>query len=410
MLTRCYCQSLLAIQLDVCNAFLHGDLQEEVYIKPPDGVSVPNGMACKLNRTLYGLKQAPYAWNSKFSNFVMNHGFSQSPRDKCLYVKMNGDQKVYLLLYVDDIILASNSRDLLDEVRQLLMSHFSMKDLGQLHNFLGIKIERTADGMFLNQSLYFENVLRRFNMMNCKPVSTPLECKPPKSIEGECIVESKPYRQLVGCLMYGMLATRPDLSMAVNFFSRFLSCATNEQWNGLKRVLRYIKGSLKRSLFFPKNVSKYSIEGYADADFGGDSDFKSTSGYLLQLNKRTVLWATRKQDTVALSTCEAEYVSLATTACDLFWLENLLADFQIDLSTSVLYEDNQSCIEALKRADYKRLKHINVKLYFLKDLFEKENFLIQYIQSKDQLADILTKGLLCEAFIRCIRGIGLRDL
>jgi len=278
-------------QLDVKNAFLHGTISETIYMKQPQGFVEDNGLVCKLNRSLYGLKQAPRAWNSRFHGFILRQGLKRSERDNCLYSGHSEEHCIYLLLYVDDIIIAGNNETWIQEIVESLKDEFSMKDVGEPKNFLGIKIEQTKEGMFLSQRIYMEHMLSRFGMMECKPAKTPMEMNPEKfeDVEGEIVIESKPYRELVGCLMYLMLTTRPDLSTAVNFYSRFQSNAKLIHWKGLKRILRYIKGTLNYGLLFKHDLSpEVLLQAYVDANWATDNDRKSTTGYLLQVFGSTV--------------------------------------------------------------------------------------------------------------------------
>jgi hypothetical protein len=191
---------------------------------------------------------------------------------------------VYLLLYVDDFIIAGNNLQVMQSVKAELMKEFKMKDLGDLNYFLGIRIDRTKNDMILSQSVYLKKLLARFQMESCKPVKPPLEVKPCREVENgqDCIVESKPYRELIECLMYVMLTTRPDLSAAVNFFSRFQTNATDAQWFGIKCVLRYVQGTIDLGLFYKKGYD-VALTGYADSDWAGDTDRRSTTGYLFEV-------------------------------------------------------------------------------------------------------------------------------
>ncbi|GAB1869619.1 Gag-pol polyprotein [Camponotus japonicus] len=410
---------LLASQMDVKNAFLHGHIEEEIYMKQPEGINNNSNLVCKLNKSLYGLKQAPRAWNARFDEFVRSLGFRRSENDRCLYIRMNGNSKIYLLLYVDDIIIAGDNEKDLRKLKAYLMNEFSMKDLGKLHNFLGIKLERTKAGMFLSQSAYMKNLLSRFKVDECKAAKTPMEVNPWKEQDNlnkenlECIIEKKPYRELIGCLMYLMLTTRPDLSASVNYFSRFQSNATDLHWNGLKRILRYIRGTLNYGLFYRRSGSgnDAALMGYADADWAGDADRKSTSGFLFRVYNATVLWATRKQTTVALSSTEAEYVALASAATELVWLQNLLRDFGVMFDgPTVIFEDNQSCIHLLDKWKHRRLKHIDVKYNFIRELFANKVIDVKYVPSKEQVADIFTKGLTGELFIKLRESLGITEM
>lgn len=405
-------ENLYAKQLDVKNAFLHGTLEEEIYLKTPDGINGRKNLVCKLNKALYGLKQAPRVWNARFDNFVKQIGFQQSPHDSCLYTQVENKSKIFILLYVDDIILAGNNIEKLHEVKSELKMEFSMTDLGELKCFLGIKIDRNKETMFLSQSSYVCKLLRRFGTSDCKGVKTPLEVKVNEESNSTLdeIGEIKPYKELIGCLMYLTLTTRPDISAAVNFYSRFQSCATEKEWKGLKRVLRYLKETLNYGLVY-KRQGLPPLVVYADSDWAGSSDRKSTTGYLLEVYGNAVSRTTRKQTTVALSSTEAEYVALACAAADLFWLRNVLKDLVVPIEEPItMYEDNQSCIFLLNKWEHKRLKHIDVKYHFVRDLAMKGTIEVKYIPSEEQKADLLTKGLTKTAFERLRVLIGMSSL
>lgn len=286
---------------------------------------------------------------------------------------------------------------------------FRMKDLGTPRTFLGIKIERKGNELHLSQRSYFEKLLGRFGMENCQPTSTPMEMTPIPENQEKLGPEEKPYRELVGCLMYGMIATRPDLSFAVNYFSRYQHDQTEARWKGLKRILRYIKGTLNYNLCYkPKGAENLTC--YVDADFGSESDRKSTSGFLLQVFGNTVCWTTRRQTSVSLSSTEAEYVALATAAAELTWLKNLLVDLNINSNIPpTIYEDNQSCIHLLSKWEHKRLKHVDIKYNFVRDLHEKKLIKVVYINTKNQLADILTKSIPKIQFVKLRASIGIQE-
>lgn len=389
-------ENLLVCQMDVKNAFLHGILKEEIYIYEDSGYNCQKDIVCKLRRTLYGLKQAPRTWNETFNQFVKSLGFENSGTDKCLYSYKNDSYKLYLLLYVDDIIIAGNDENEIQKIKSALNSRFHMKELGDLHTFLGIN-KRTSDKLFISQEMYAQKLLKLFGMEECKPAKISMETKRPKEEDSEPTEKSKPYRELIGCLMYLMLTTRPDLSTAVNHFSRFQSNATEAHWKGLKRILRYIPGTTELGLLYCKGGSD-TLVAYSNADWGESADRKSMTSYLCKVYGNTVCWATKKQSTMALST-EAEYVALAMMATELLWLKNLLRDLGANCKESIkVFEDNQSTIHLLHRWEHKRLKHVDIKYNFIRDLQESNIINVVYVNTKNQIADILTKALPFEQF------------
>lgn len=301
---------------------------------------------------------------------------------------------IFLILYVDDILIAGNDEKKINYVKNALKGRFDMKDLGEPKSFLGINIQRLNNGLHLSQRIYFQRMLERFEMANCNPTDTPMEITPIPDNEFDQVQDTKPYRELIGCLMYGMLATRPDLSFAVNYFSRYQHKQSEARWKGLKRILRYIKGTLDFGLSFTKARDSELLTCYVDADFGSEPDRKSTSGYLMKVFGNTIFWTTRRQTSVALSSTEAEYVALALATADLIWTKGLLEEINgIKNILPIIYEDNQSCIHLLSKWEHKRLKHVDVKYNFVRDNYEKRLFTVKYINTKNQLADILTKPL-----------------
>jgi len=308
---------------------------------------------------------------------------------------------------VDDVLVAGNSLQGIQEVKSKLMGAFKTRDLGDLKYFLGIKITRDNGIMYLNQGSYLRKLLRKFKMENCAPVKTPMLLHGTSLIESKPINGEKPYRELIGSLMYACMATRPDICAAVNYFSQYQSNPLEEHWKGLKRILRYIQGTLDLSLCYT-NQSKSPLAGYADADFANGSDRKSVTGFVIDVFGNLVSWCTRKQRTVALSTTEVEFVSLATASAEVLWVKMLLGNLGLPLKDPIpVYEDNQSCIHSSKSWDQRRMKHIDVKYNFVRDLQEEKIFHVQYISTHDQKADIMTKPLAPEFFNKHRSSLGL---
>lgn len=387
-------------QMDVRTAFLNGVLKEEIYMKQPEGLdSDKPGLVCKLNKALYGLKQAPRSWNEQFDSFIKSIGFSRSKVDTCMYQMNVKGSVVYLLLYVDDIILASDQMYLIEKLKQQLSKRFEMTDMGELKIFLGLKVDRdkSKGTLKISQSKYISNLLERFGMNDCNPIATPLE--PNLKLEArkpEEELTKKPYRELIGCLTYLALASRPDISVAVNFFSRFQSAPTDTHWCHLKRILRYLKGTINLGLMYNRHGEEEPLLGYADADWGSDiQDRRSISGNIFQVFGACVSWMTRKQATISLSSTEAEYISLSQAACEAIWLKNLLEELGVVFKHPItLFEDNQSCIHiAEEPRDQKRMKHLDIRYHFIREKIQEGIFKVYYKPTTDQIADIFTKGL-----------------
>lgn len=328
----------------------------------------------------------------------MELNFSQMNSDKCLYRRITGNTKIFILIYVDDLLLVSNDEKDLNTVKSNICVKFKMKDLSEIKFFLGIKIERNhlKRTMTLSQEHYIDNLLKKFRMENCKTSNTPMEhnLKLSNTIGEE--LTSKPYKTLIGCLMYLMLCMRRDLSYSISYFSRFQICATDEHWEYLKRVLKYLQKTKTLKLTFDSTLDAGVLEGYVDADWANDTtDRKSTTGFIFKLFGGTVSWVSRKQNCVCLSSTEAEYIALSDCLCECLWLQKLLEDLDIkNFKPTVIYEDNQSCIHlASNEKRNSRLKHIDVKYNFVKDIVSKKLIVLQYKRSNEQLADIMTKRL-----------------
>lgn len=353
-------------------------------------------MVCRLQKSLYGLKQAPRSWNEAFNSFVLSLGFKRSNYDCCLYWKRTGGVVVYLLLYVDDILLMTNNLEEIQLIKNQLSERFEMTDMGEVKQFLGIKVERYENQIKISQPKYIDGMLKRFGMEECRPTSTPMEPKPQFEHEGNIELTKQPYKELIGCLSYLMLSTRPDIAAAVNTFSRYQAAPTDKHWSHLKRVLRYLKGTRDYGLVYRRRADSSPLIGYADADWGNDGeDRRSISGFTFKIHDATVSWTTRKQNTVALSSTEAEYVSLSQAACEAIWLRNVLQEFGVDISEPTrIFEDNQSCIRiAEEPRDHRRMKHVDIRFHFIRECIQNKIIRPVYVSTKEQVADIFTKGL-----------------
>lgn len=398
-------KQLYARQMDVKSAFLHGFLKEEIYMAVPEGIDTASDQVCRLNKALYGLKQAPHCWNQRFNEFMKTLKFEISQNDECLFIKESTVSTTYLLLYVDDIIIASTGKTEMLSIKGKLETEFDMTDIGDIKEFLGIEITRSENGLELSQTKYLTKVLDKFGMLDCHPTNLPMEAKVNPG-EGEEVVD-KPVKELIGCLLYAVMGTRPDLSFALNVCSRYQTKPTVLLWQALKKILRYVKGTLDFKLKYEKNSETDVLVGYADADWAGDEDRKSTTGFTFQVFGNTVCWSTRKQSTVALSSTEAEYVALSEAAREGVWLRNLITELVSAKPIIIIYEDNQGCIKLSQRKDHKRLKHVDVKFNFIKDLVKCNNVKLRYIETINQTADILTKNLRGSSFQKHRAGLGL---
>ena len=307
---------------------------------------------------------------------------------------------VILGVYVDDIIPVSNDPAMLKAEKAALCERFEMIDQGEIHYLLGLSIKRDRESrtLTISQPNYTEKVLRKFEMENCKPVSTPLE--PGRKFQqlssSDEPLDIQTYQQAIGCLTYMSTTTRPDMAATVGVFSQYMSKPSKDHWLGVKRVLRYLKGTLNYGLKFSVHGEQTELNGYSDADWAGDVDTRrSTSGYVFQFGNGTISCSSRKQPTVAKSSTEAEYVALSSATQEAIWLRRLMKDFgkQMDAPTTI-YEDNQGAIELARNAKYhSQTKHIDICHHFVRERVVSNEIRVIYCRTEDMVADIMTKGL-----------------
>lgn len=400
--------------MDVKTAFLNGSLSENVYIFPPEGTKFKPNVVLKLKKSLYGLKQSSKCWNDEINKFLLDINFVRSDNDFCLYILTCKNEKMFLLIYVDDIILAGTNLKLLDKIKLKLMNRFKMKDKGDLKHFLGLSIHynREEGILRIEQSMYIESVLKRFNMNKCKGSNIPIDPKLKVDLcNDNSKITDKPFRELVGCLMYLMLGSRPDICFSVNFFSRFQDKASDETWTYLKRILRYLKDNLNVGLEYHRNENNLNLWCYVNADWGGDTvDRKSTSGYVFKVFGNTLAWYTKKQTSVSLSTTEAELIALCFSVREDLWLQKLFVDLGVEFNKIVFFEDNQGCISLIRNpCNNRRVKHIDLKFQFVCDHVKTGLIHLVYIDTLNQQADVLTKGLPRPLFNKCKDMLGLRE-
>ena len=326
-------------------------------------------LVCRLNKSLYGLKQAPRCWYKRFDSFIMSLGYNRLNSDPCAYYKRFGDGDfIILLLYVDDMLVAGPNNDRIKELKAQLAKEFEMKDLGPTNKILGMQIYRDRNNrkIWLSQKNYLKKILQRFNMQDCKPISTPLpinfklSSSMSPSNEARMEMSRVPYASAVGSLMFAMVCTRPDIAQAVGAVSRYMVNPGKEHWSAVKRILRYVKGTSNVALCY--GGSNFTVRGYVDSDYAGDLDkSKSTSGYVFTLARGTVSWVSKLQSIVATSTTEAEYVAATQASKEAIWLQMLLKELEHKQEKITLFCDSQSALHLAKNpAFHSKTKHIRV--------------------------------------------------
>jgi len=381
-------------QLDVKNAFLNGELREEVYMQPPPGYSVPEGMVCRLRRSLYGLKQAPRAWFQRFASVVTAAGFSASTHDPALFVHTSSRGRTLLLLYVDDMIITGDDPQFIAFVKARLSEQFLMSDLDPLRYFLGIEVSSTPQGFYLSQEKYIQDLLDRASLTDHRTVETPMELNVHlRATDGELLVDPTRYRHIVGSLVY-LGVTRPDISYVVHIVSQFVSTPTQLHYSHLLRVLRYLRGTISRRLFFPRS-SSLQLQAYSDATWASDSsDRRSLSAYCVFLGGSLIAWKTKKQVAVSRSSAEAELRALALVTAEVTWLRWLLEDFGVSVSrpTPLLSDSTGAISIARDPVKHELTKHIGVDASYTRAQVQDDVITLQYVPSELQLADFFMKA------------------
>ena len=411
-------------QMDVKTAFLQGTLDSEIYMKQPAGYvskDKPNHV-CKLRQSIYGLKQAARCWNNEIDNYLKSIDYCKSDADTCIYIKSVRDEEgkvffVILALWVDDILLFSNNAEMLMKEKEQLGMRFVVTDQGEVHHILGmvVKRDRANKTMKISQQKFLEGILKKFKMENCKPVTTPAEPgrKFMKLAEDEIPVDVQLYQQIIGSLTYAATATRPDIAAAVNMLSKFMTRPGKDHMEGAKRILRYIKGTIDYGLSYNASDSDCILIGYSDSDWAGDVETRhSTSGYVFKVYGNTVSWRSKKQNTVAKSTTEAEYVALSHATQEAIWLRRLLKDIREILdNASTIFEDNCGAIELSKNPRFhERTKHIDVSYHFVREQVKLNNIIVKYCPTQEMLADVMTKGLAKDTFQKFRDKLDVKEL
>jgi hypothetical protein len=389
-------------QMDVKSAFLNGDLEEEVYMEQPEGFSLtdnPN-YVCKLKKALYGLKQAPRAWYSRLDKFLQEKGFKKGTVDSNLYIKSEGDDLLVVLVYVDDIVFGCTNESSVQWFAKCMQTEFEMSMIGELSYFLGLQVKQSSAGIFISQEKYLKEILKKFQMEDSSTVSTPMVvgCKLSKD-DISPDVDQRTYRSMIGSLLY-ITASRPDIMQAVGMVGRFQSAPKQSHLVAVKRIFKYLKGTMTYGLWYPRNQN-FQLIAYSDADWANCVDErKSTSGGAFFLGDSLVAWLSKKQGSISLSTTEAEYIAAATCCTQILWMIQTLADLKVTYTDPIpIHCDNTSAISVSKNPVlHSKTKHIPIKYHFLREQVTNRVVQLNYIPSKEQIADILTKPLAATPF------------
>ena len=383
-------------QMDVKSAFLNGPIQELVFVKQPPGFEDPNkpNHVYKLHKALYGLKQASRAWYECLKDFLIKNSFDIGKADSTLFTRKFDNDLFVCQIYVDDIIFGSTNKAFCEDFSRIMTKRFEMSMMGELKFFLGFQIKQLKEGTFLCQTKYISDMLKKFDMEGAKPIKTPMSTNGHLDLNNEGkSVDQKVYRSMIGSLLY-LCASRPDIMLSVCMCARFQAAPKECHLVAVKRILRYLIHTPTLGLWFPKG-SSFDLLGYSDSDYAGCKvDRKSTTGTCQFLGRSLVSWSSKKQNSVALSTVELEYVAAGACCAQLLWMRQTLSDFGCEFSKVPLLCDNESASKlANNPVQHSWTKHIDIRHHFLRDHEAKGDIAIRHVRTDKQLADIFTKAL-----------------
>jgi len=411
LLSHAAAEGMLMHQLDVETAFLNGPVHEELYVREPKGFErgLP-GQVLRLRKALYGLRQAARQWFLELEKLMGLMGMRQCTADPCLFMKDEGGDRSYLLMYVDDILLIARKQQRIAAMKRQVMEAFKSRDIGPPTFFLGLHLEQDAHRGLLtvSQRQYVTRLAERYGLADAKPLQVPMAPGVVMQKAGELLPQEgmERYQALVGALLYVATCTRPDVSFAVGRLARHAAAPTKQHEAAALRVLRYLRGTAARGLRFGPRAP---LVGYCDADYAGDIDTRrSTSGYVFVLNGAAVSWASKVQPTVAVSTTEAEYIAAATAAREAVWLRQLLHDATGQGGPVKLMSDSQSAIHLMHNpGGTARSKHIDVAHHFVRDRVARGDLVVGYVPTTEMAADAITKALPRQLLGNCIAAIGM---
>ena len=408
-------------RLDFVGAYLNSLTKEDIYMKQPEGLIEPGyeDHACKLVHTIYGTMQGAHDWYETLSRTYNDLGYITSRADPFVrYKKENGNYTI-TDTYTDDTFGASNDDEEIKRRKDEIGGVWEVKDVGETEYFLGMRVQQDLEkGVIrLTQRPYWEHVINRFNFGNITPRNTPLPTgivldnnMSPKMDSERKAMDDKPYRSVLGSVMWGKLATHPDLSFSVSLLSRFQANPGLDHWNALLHVVGYIRNTLDYGLTYSRDSELFPT-AYVDADHGGCRDTRrSTSGYVFTMAGGPVTWSSKRQATVSLSTVESEYVAMARATQQMVWMQNWLREVNIEPPLSGLIKgDNRGAIALSKNTkDHNKIKYIDIRHHYIRELVQSNIIILEQVPSADNLADLFTKALPRDHHHRLLAGLNIQ--
>jgi hypothetical protein len=386
---------------DFDQAFVESTLPKPVYMVHPEGFPGPPNTCLKLIKSLYGLAEAPKLWSELLRSFLLTLGFIACVSDNC--VLFHKQFAMWLVTFSDDVLVATSNESARKEVVNAIAKRFKIKQLGTLTKYVGIEVQYNNNGSIsLSQPTYVSAILQRFGMTQCKSVSTPAMPNSQLLVpDSGADVPDVPYKSAVGSLWYASRGTRPDIEYATNTVAQFASSFDQSHWQAVKRVFRYLSSTISQSITYYK-TGIISVVAYSDSDWGADlTSRKSKSGYVIFVAGGAVVWATKAQKAVALSSCEAEYYAMTETIKEMLWFIGLLSELSIKIEPPILRVDNQGAIALSQNpVNHQRTKHIDIRYHFIRDAIKAGVIVVKYVGTDENIADLFTKALATILFNR----------
>jgi hypothetical protein len=396
--------------VDISTAFLNGEIDAEVFMRKPEGVEMPGfegpDWVLQLLKGLYGIKQGPRLWSQKLHTALSEIGFHRLECDHSVFVYERDGVKIVVPVHVDDLVLASTSKNAIEMVKTELRTRFKIRDQGATSFILGVQLERDRKRptIHLSQPTYIQSILEDFRMHDCNGARTPMDEKARLSKKMSAITDAEkeemkniPYREAVGKLLYLSIATRPDISYAVGVLCRFNENPGMEHWQAVKRVLRYLKMTKDFKLTYaPSTTSDEIFITHSDADLGGNLDnARSTAGFVMSVGGGAALWGSRLQRHVSLSSTESEYTTAAATGCEIIWMREFLEEIGYDISkASTLFLDSNSALQVAKNPEHQStMKHVNRNYHWIRERVANGEIRLLHVPGSENIADIFTKPL-----------------
>jgi len=407
---------------DATRAFLWGDLTRTIYMRYPPGYTSSKGLrgVWRLLKSLYGLKQASLIWYKLLRKVLESLGFSRSEFDHAVFVykRQWKEENVHCLLamHVDDGLAGCTSMKFLTFIKGEIKKAFGIKDLGPLRNFLGMQFERKLETceLWIHQEMFIDSLLLEYELTNCNAVKTPLDPDHPLGLPTDTHAPianlTHSFQRLVGSLLFLQTCSRPDISFAVLLLSQHCASPEPRHFAAAKRVLRYLKGTRSYRLHYGGENRDLPLSGLSDADWAGDKkDRASISGFVWSLGGGPISWSAKKQNCIALSTTEAEYVALTRAVQEGIWLRQSLDQFHIVCPVPLVVSTDNNGAKSLSINDsnHGKAKHIDIRYHFIRSHIESGSFVVQHTPGVENTADIFTKPLSRIIFQSHVARLGL---